>query len=63
MSWVRVEDRLPEHGTDILAWGKSIKKVTPCWYSSSSETWYLDDDEILDLIGVTHWMPLPKPPE
>lgn len=73
--WISVKDKLPavsdenhwravsanvlvfrECGTICVAYlveDGDTKELS--WYTSDSEGWYLED--------VTHWMPLPKPPE
>lgn len=62
--WISVEDRLPENGDDVLcaidnAWGNT--KVTGRYDGG----WYYPSTSLFSssmLQGVTHWMPLPKPP-
>ena len=57
MGWVSVEDRLPEKKGDYIA------------YTKDGIVWsYFFDDGWVDSLGydtdtVTHWMPLPEPPE
>lgn len=60
--WIRCEDMLPSDNNDVLVVvmdnGDSEIRIGFCnsdrWYS------YTDDDK---LANVTHWMPLPEPPE
>ena len=57
--WISVKDRLPETGVEVLAYSDGdIYTVVHCidgsWIASS--TYY-------DLYHVTHWMPLPEPPD
>ena len=57
MKWISVRDRLPENGLTVLLYSK-IDEIQTGWLSGLSfETSY---DCISD---VTHWMPLPEPPE
>lgn len=61
--WVSVEERLPEKYTDVLVY---------C-FSGSIEVALIDGDGVwgdgvatlgeLYGDGVTHWMPIPEPPE
>ena len=67
--WIPVEERLPEYGVRVLAtdmyegddytgiWTREENKddADGCWYDDHG-WWHASDD-------VTHWMPLPKPPE
>ena len=64
--WISVEERLPEDMGDVLVrafwhekWG-----VRAGWYSDHTECWHIltaSGDHAR--IEVTHWMPLPEPPE
>lgn len=60
MEWIKCSDRLPEEGISVIIY---IGFVTTGFYQ---EEWFYDsydlDDDDLDH-EVTHWMPLPKPPE
>lgn len=67
--WIPVEERLPEYGVRVLAtdmyegddytgiWTREEDKddADGCWYDDPG-WWHASDD-------VTHWMPLPAPPE
>ena len=62
--WISVNDRLPEFCVSVLA---------RCFYNGKWRTlvchtskehageWYTD--EVCQWVKVTHWMPLPEPPE
>jgi hypothetical protein len=62
--WIPVEDRLPENGDEsILIFGV---------YDNAPSVWFCryvfgfipyDDLTDMDYFNVTHWMPLPQPPE
>lgn len=54
MEWIGVEDRLPRIDQFVI------------WYSVEGNMgiWEIDkDDDMPWLKEVTHWMPLPEPPE
>lgn len=63
--WISVKDRLPDHGQDVICYGKP-------WGVRFSAA-YIDFDGVMkfanyrlgcgDNPDVTHWMPLPDPPE
>lgn len=56
MKWISVEDRLPEPNVRVFTWPPA-----PFGYErhlkDDGETWFFD------VFPVTHWMPLPDPPE
>lgn len=73
MEWISVDDRLPEAEVSVLCWDKARKgdgvyEFFVCWRKcrrreDGSIQW--EGPQAWDMIGleVTHWMPLPKPPE
>ena len=58
--WISVEDRLPEDGQEVLCFcAGNLADV----YTWTGEEWedsygYYEDGDI-----ISHWMPLPDPPE
>lgn len=62
MEWISVKDKLPEPGKKVLGYRPSMyyKFVQTVYYAGRAwENGY-------DLSGnfvITHWMPLPEPPE
>jgi hypothetical protein len=63
--WISVEDRLPEPWVDVIGYyGRAVVAkfdVVHC-YPDPVE---FDPDAVgwIPLGGVTHWMPLPEPPQ
>lgn len=57
--WISVKDRLPEPHTNVLFFGRYGFFIG--WYSYLMKKWRTD--ECSEVQEVTHWMPLPKPPE
>lgn len=64
--WIKCSDRMPEVGTKVIAFRKGKKRNDGPFFAKTYNTlgrpWRFIDGERCD-IGVTHWMPLPSPPE
>ena len=59
--WISVKDRMPEEGVDVLVYGYIYldrKGVDVDFVDGESGNFFYYDDG-----GVTHWRPLPEPPE
>lgn len=62
--WIKVEERLPEEGVEVLWWcssddqdrGAYVGKRDRSLIVWGSHEWFIDAD-------FTHWMPLPEGPE
>ena len=77
--WISVEERLPEDKCECLVYVKTHNKFSgymtiswfyPCYDCSAPDlkgrkVWTGYDSEwgVFELRNVTHWMPLPEPPE
>lgn len=67
--WISVKDRLPNHHDMVLVWmeGKDCPDYVSMAFWAKTEGWGWtkgDGNKANDLWGtVTHWMPLPEPPE
>ena len=64
--WISVKDRLPEDGTRVMAYVNGWHEVA--WHRKSIREWQFRDEiafnnETNTYGLVTHWMPLPEPPE
>ena len=58
--WIPVEERLPEDGVRVLAWDSREEYFRVAYIDSIWHMVGFDDDTP---ICVSHWMPLPEPPE
>ena len=66
MKWKPVSEGLPEPYRSVLLFrpekGAGEDQVLKGYYRKLQKGFYSDElEEIID--GVTHWMPLPEPPE
>lgn len=61
--WISVRDRLPKRGDRVLA--VNVDGVVAVWFWSESYggQWQLWESERKADKRITHWMPLPAPPE
>lgn len=60
--WISVKDRLPEIGKKVLAYRPSMYYEFIQTIYHGSEMWENGYDIKGDMV-ITHWMPLPEPPE
>lgn len=70
--WISVEDRLPDGNKTVLAYAKYRQinnelsdpfiMVATKYQRGNKDIWW-EDDNCVYLEDVTHWMPLPEPPE
>lgn len=58
--WISVKDRLPEETRYVLAWKAETEAFAFAMYFAEIGVW-TDPGE--NVIGVSHWMPLPEPPK
>ena len=57
--WISVEERLPEVGREVLA----TRNERDCFVVMYSDTYKGFFSGQFPVKGVTHWMPLPRPPK
>ena len=64
--WISVKDRLPEEGTHVLVYGKpkigEVPYIVDQIYEGDWMLWGVWNNVSRGYI-VSHWMPLPAPPE
>lgn len=58
--WIPVTERLPEDGTEVLAFNKTGFAYVDCWTDGKWKINSMVDEEHE---SVTHWMQLPEPPK
>jgi hypothetical protein len=68
MDWISVKDRLPPEGELVLRYGKILDRYQVDYvilFEDSSEPYpYIWASTLYDeCVRITHWMPLPLPPE
>ena len=61
--WINVKDRLPEEWVDVLVFSKAGFQEIAVWIGIPG-VWRVSwNHNLMEKHSVTHWMPLPKPPE
>lgn len=63
--WIPVTERLPEHLTSVIIHRKDGGIFIWEYFDTSptDECWIDDSMNVYSFYDVTHWMPLPEPPE
>lgn len=61
-AWVDAKKRLPKEEGRYIIYAKAVKKngITIAYYYPEMGWWLVASSNIK---GITHWMPLPKPPK
>lgn len=60
-NWIKCSERMPKHGQDVIVYVKAGYQYT-AKYNSASVMFLCDDEGFVSCIDVTHWQPLPEPP-
>jgi len=60
--WISVKDRLPEHNQFVLCVGTSKNMAVLRCDLDMNNYVFMFPDLKHQVKGVTHWMPLPEPP-
>ena len=65
MEWISVKDRLPEKEKEVLVYWTNTSQCKRHYeiIYYTGDHWFCLDDKVRPWIKVTHWMPLPEPPE
>lgn len=60
--WIKRSERMPVHGDDVLVFCLGGYMYT-AKYNSASLMFTCDDEGVVSCVDVTHWQPLPEPPQ
>jgi hypothetical protein len=60
--WVAVADRLPDDGVDVIVFGIGRIGVGGMGEMETDKL-FCDDADLMDPTDITHWRPLPPPPD
>lgn len=64
--WIKCSERMPEEGENVIVYD-NLKQVHECFYLRYGDhvSWeiYSYNPSYYDEVNVTHWMPLPEPPQ
>lgn len=60
--WISVQDRLPKAKEMVLAYEAAFDSMSMAFRLPNTEE-FINAGDYYALDAVTHWMPLPKPPE
>lgn len=66
MKWISVKDRMPGLGIKVLILNEYKQQFVANCESDVPLILYIEcncEEEGTEALNVTHWMPLPKPPE
>ncbi len=66
--WISVDERLPEKETPVLVWAAwdsaTASQLVAQWREWEGAPYWVDSmNGEYQIVGVTHWMPLPEGPK
>lgn len=61
--WIPVSEKLPENKKAVLIWCPMYKNIYTAYLDPSDNTWQHFGSHLHSCSNVTHWMPLPAPPQ
>ncbi|MFN6189739.1 MAG: DUF551 domain-containing protein [Planctomycetia bacterium] len=59
--WISVSERLPESGDMVMVWNYGEHVLAWLNFTNNGTAYFSSKDD--SNFEVTHWMPLPRPPE
>lgn len=59
MKWISVKDSLPRNFEEVLAYKN--KTIIHAFFDDAEDWYWVNCPRMIN--NVTHWMPLPEPPE
>lgn len=64
MTWISIEERLPEDDQTVLVWQYKQTAALPlyAYFDDEAQTFILMDTLKEVFLYASHWMPLPSPP-
>lgn len=60
--WISVKDRPPEDHVAVFVFDSVCRNIYKAWMSHDLGEWF-SEEYLPDFLNITHWMPLPEPPE
>lgn len=60
--WISVKDGLPAKHERVLIYDSVCHNIYMAWRDDDLDVWF-SEEYLPDFVNVTHWMPLPEPPE
>lgn len=62
--WISVEDQLPESTRAVLVWNpENFCVFMAMWHRQDSEWSPWQGNNTEEMLPISHWMPLPEPPQ
>ena len=61
-NWISVKDSLPQATEYVLIYDSHYRNIYKAWYVCDIDVWF-SNEYLPQFINITHWMPLPKPPQ
>lgn len=65
MEWIKIEDKLPEQGKEVLVWSDRYGLTFATFVDENKygTIWRYQGDHIVTFNAPSHWMPSPSRPK
>ncbi len=61
--WISVETEMPPNGEAVMVWCVGCECPGVAWWRGSVRGWIIPEPQAIGAESISHWMPMPAPPQ
>lgn len=61
--WINIKDKQPDNFAPVLTYSEAGRCVAYKYVENGLSVWRIGSTDVILDCGITHWMPLPEPPQ